>query len=315
MSSKFCPHCNCNTQAVKIGTTSAGRQRYKCRECQRTWTNKPRTIRLENKIWNDFVFRNLTTDSLANKYGFSKRKITHILRVHNVPLIVPPNNYPTKVICMDVTYVGRKYGFLSVLDAHTKKCLYCELTKSYESTYDYEIALRSLKTHGINPRAAVVDGKLSVIRMLEKEGLRVQMCQFHMLRAVNQYLTKRPVLDPNKELRNISLCLVKTKRKDFENMFYHWKIRHESWLQERYVDEMRRTVYSHQNTRTLVHAYMLFMKNLFIFQDYPELNIPNTNNLIEGVHSAIKQKLNAHRGTTKYLKTKIVRSFLSERTG
>ena len=256
----------------------------------------------------------MTASSLAEKYHMSTRNIERILRRYHVPLIIPPDDYPAKVICMDVTYIGRKYGFLSVLDAHTGKCLYCETTRGYETAYDYEIALRSLKVHGVNPEAAIVDGKLSVIRMLEREGLKVQICQFHMLRAANQYLTRHPVLEPNKELRNISLVLAKTNKKTFESMFYHWKLRHEDWLQERHADDRGNVAYSHQNTRTLTRGYIVFMPYLFTYQDYPELNIPNTNNLIEGVHSALKQKLNVHRGSTKYLKTKIVRSFLSERT-
>ena len=314
MSSKHCPHCDCSTNVVKIGATSAGRQRYKCKQCQKTWTNKPRPNRLDNSIWNDFVFRNMTIKSLVEKYKLSERKVYHSLRCHLVPPIIPPNNYPTKVICMDVTYIGRSYGFLSVLDAHNGKCLYCEPTKGYETVQDYAIALRSLHVHGIFPEAVVVDGKLAVIRMLENAGLKVQLCQFHMLRTMTQYLTRKPILDPNKELRSISLTLTKVTRKDFEDMFYRWKIRYEFWLCERRIDDRGKTVYSHQNTRALVHSYITFMPYLFTYLDYKELQIPNTNNLIEGVHSALKQKLNAHRGATKHLKTKIVYSFLSGRT-
>lgn len=53
---------------------------------------------------------------------------------------------------------------------------------------------------------------------------------------------------------------------------------------------------------------------LFTFEDYPGLNIPNTNNMIEGVHSELKRRLANHRGLKKGQKIKFVRIFLSGRT-
>ena len=74
-------------------------------------------------------------------------------------------------------------------------------------------------------------------------------------------------------------------------------------------------IYTHRKTRTLIKGIAVLLPYLFTFEQYPEFNIPKTNNLIEGVHSALKNKLNIHRGATKSLKTKIVFSFLSGRTG
>ena len=313
MNSKHCPYCNCST-VVKIGTTGAERQRYRCKKCKKTWTNKSRSKRIEDKIWHDYVWNNLTSEMLAVKYGICKRKIDEIIKNYKVPRIIPPENLEVTVICVDVTYVGRKYGFLSVLDAYSGICLYCEITRGYETLWDYEKALLELHRHNIYPKAVVVDGKLSVIKMFERYGLKVQMCQFHMLRIANVYLTRKPVLDPNIELRKIALFLSKVNKDKFENMFYAWKLKNELWLREVHKNEEGKLEYSHQKTRTLVKSFLIFMPYLFTFEAYPELKIPNTNNLIEGVHSALKAKLNVHRGAKKELKIKIVFSFLSGRT-
>lgn len=315
MNSKHCPYCHCNTDVIKAGITSSGRQRYRCKKCNKTWTNKPRVSRLEDKIWHDYVWRNLTSESLAEKYGICKRKINTILENHEILNIAPPDNFVSNMIGVDVTYVGRKYGFLSVIDITTGICLYCEVTRGYETVWDYEKALLCLHSHNIYPKVAIVDGKISVIRMFERYGLKVQMCQFHMLRIATCYLTRKPVLEPNIELRNIVLSLPHTNHEMFEQVFYHWKIRNNVWLMEKVKDKSGKWEYSHRKTRTLSRGIEVFLPYLFTYEQLPELNIPKTNNLIEGIHSALKSKLNTHRGAKKSLKTKIVFSFFSGRTG
>lgn len=314
MSRHYCPRCHYSI-SVKIGTTSSGRQRYRCEKCHKTWTNKPRPDRFYDLVWHDYLWDNLTSTMLARKYHVCKRTIDTIVENYEVPSIIPPNNYPATVVCMDVTYVGRKYGFLSVLDAHKGVCLYCAITRGYETIYDYEKAVLALHEHNIRPKAAVVDGKLGVIRMLERYGIKVQMCQFHMLRIATCYLTRKPVLTPNIALRNIVLSLSHTKQATFERAFYLWKFQHANWLAERSYNENGRLEYTHRKTRTLTKGMTVLLPYLFTFEQYPEFNIPKTNNLIEGVHSALKNKLNIHRGATKSLKTKIVFNFLSGRMG
>ena len=314
MNSRHCPHCNFTT-TVKIGTTSSGKHRYKCKNCHKTWTSISRPERLEQKIWNDYVVENLTIKSLANKYHISQRKISLILEKFEVPPIIPPKDYKATVICVDVTYIGRKYGFLSVLDAYTGVCLYCSLTRGYETAYDYERALIVLRKRGINPRAVVMDGNPKAMKMFRDNGLVVQMCQFHMIRIMTKYLTKKPSLEQNMDLRRIVLSLPHVNREQFERMFYSWDVRNAIWLTERYWSENGKYEYSHQKTKSLVRSIKILIPYLFTFEYYPELKIPNTNNLIEGVHSALKSKLNIHRGAKKSLKTKIVFSFLSGRTG
>ena len=232
MANKYCHYCDYTTRCIKYGTTSAGKQKYKCTVCGKIWTNKNRPKRLEDKIWHDFVFRNFTADSLSEKYHKSVRKIYDILENYQVSQIVPPDNFTCEVVCMNVTYVKRKYGFLIVLDAHSTKCLYCAITRGYETTWDFEKALLVLHSHGIFPKAVVIDGKKSVIQMFENYGLKVQFYQFHMQKLATKYLTKNPVLLPNKELRATALMLTRVNKAQFEQIFYGWIWRHGIWLEE-----------------------------------------------------------------------------------
>jgi hypothetical protein len=48
---------------------------------------------------------------------------------------------------------------------------------------------------------------------------------------------------------------------------------------------------------------------LFVFEDYPELKIPNTTNALDGLFSDLKNKLRNHNGLSKLLKMKFIDGF------
>ena len=311
MNSKHCPHCNCSTGIVKIGTTSAGRQRYRCKKCNRTWVSKPHAQVLAKSIWNDLVFRNMNYNELANKYKMSERNIRRKLDLYTAPNVIPT---PADVIAMDVTYFGRSWGILTVINIHNGKTLYCEPTSGYETVWDYERAIKYLRKHGVYPKVAVIDGKKGVINMLEEYGIKVQFCQFHQLKIITQCLTRKPVLLPNIELRNIALTLAHIDKKSFVSMVYGWKLRNEIWLQERSRTEDGKWEYTHRLTRRAINSLIMNLPYLFTYQESLELNIPNTNNQIEGLHSELKRRLNNHRGLKKNQKIQFARIFFSGRT-
>ena len=311
MNSKHCPYCHCNTRIVKIGLTSGGRQRYRCKNCNKTWVSKPHPQVLAKRIWDDLVFCNMNYGELANKYKMSARNIRRKL-----DLYTPPEIIPTKVnlVAMDVTYFGRSWGILTVINAHNGKPLYCEPVNGYETVWDYEKAIKRLHRHGVYPKAAIIDGKAGVINMLKEYGIKVQFCQFHQLKIITQCLTRKPVLLPNIELRNISLTLARTNRENFTTMVYGWKLRHEIWLQEKSRAEDGKWGYTHRLTRRAINSLINNLPYLFTYQQYPDLNIPNTNNKIEGLHSELKRRLNNHRGLKKAQKIQFARIFFSGRT-
>ncbi len=99
-------------------------------------------------------------------------------------------------------------------------------------------------------------------------------------------------------------------------MYNTWFYKYRLWLKEKSRNpETHRLEYIHQKTRSAVHSLQKNFKYLYTFEQYPELNMPNTNNMLEGINSAIKHKLNHHRGAKKHLKTQLIRVFLSRRTG
>lgn len=313
---KYCPRCHCST-VVKFGVRN-NRQRYRCKKCKHTWQNKSQSSRLEQRMWEDFAVENLHIVQLCKKYGFGDDKVRGILNRYQVPPIIPSGRHD--VVGMDCTYFGRRgideWGLLIAIDLHSGECLYCEEIPGHETWAHYCMALNVLAGFGVHPKACVIDGVTGLAGVLEQRGIIVQYCQFHQIKTVLSYITRNPVLAPNIELKRIVRSLTQTNCRDFRAIFNTWFYRHKVWLDEKARNlETGRLEYVHQKTRSAVHSLQRNFKYLYQFEQYPSLNIPNTNNMLEGINSAIKHKLNHHRGAKKSLKTQLVRDFLSRRTG
>ena len=68
--------------------------------------------------------------------------------------------------------------------------------------------------------------------------------------------------------------------------------------------------YVHKNTRS---AYLSLKRNipwLWTFYDFPELQMPNTNNELKALNSTLKAKLNLHKGISKERRKVIIQDFL-----
>lgn len=318
MNSKCCPRCNCNTEVVKIGQTSAGRQRYRCKKCGKTWTGKARSKRLEELIWHDFVWNNLPARELANKYHKHPntiRKILHNYQPKQIDL-QSLNKEEITVVAMDATYFGRHHGVIVAIDAVKGTLLYFREIFGTETNLDYERCIDTILAAGIKPKACLIDGRQGVRYILASRGILVQLCQFHLKLMVKQHLTSNPVLQPNIELKIIidSLCNkhIEMDENKFLSMFINWHARNKDWLLERtYNEETHRREYTHQDTRRAFSAIKNHLNILFTYEHYPELNIPRTSNRIEGAFGVAKDKLRIHHGYTKRLKIKILFSLLS----
>lgn len=86
-------------------------------------------------------------------------------------------------------------------------------------------------------------------------------------------------------------------------MVYVWRAVNYDWLNKRtyFKDEngKMRWEYTHKDSRSAINSLFKNLPYLFTFEDYPELNIPNTNNKIEGIHSELRRRLANHRGLKK----------------
>lgn len=297
-----------------------GRQRYRCKHCNKAWQNQPQPQRLEARIWYDYAVKDHKITQLCEDYQLGKDKLRGIINRHVTPPIVPSAGRHD-VLCMDSTYFGRRgideWGLLIIVDAHTGEGLYCEEIPGHETYAHYIAALNYLRdNYGIIPKACVIDGVIGLADVLQNKGVLVQYCQFHQVKTILSYITRNPILLPNIELKQLAIAIKHMDKQTFAASFNVWYSKHKLWLKERIRNpDTGKLEYSHQKTRSAVNSIRRNYQYLFTYKEYPDLRIPNTNNLMEGINSAIKNKLNHHRGAKKALKTQLVRVFLSRRTG
>ena len=63
------------------------------------------------------------------------------------------------------------------------------------------------------------------------------MCNFHQIAIVTRYITKKPRLEANKDLRKLSLLLTETDKETFSYYLNQWYIQYTDFIKEKAIDE------------------------------------------------------------------------------
>jgi hypothetical protein len=63
------------------------------------------------------------------------------------------------------------------------------------------------------------------------------MCNFHQVQIITRYVTKKPRLQANKDLREIALLLVRTDKETFNYYLNQWYIQYSDFIKEKAIDE------------------------------------------------------------------------------
>jgi hypothetical protein len=80
------------------------------------------------------------------------------------------------------------------------KVLHYELVKN-ETNEVYVHGVNKLQEQGWIIEAIVCDGKKGLLKAFSELGIPTQMCQFHQVAILRRYITKKPMLEANKELK------------------------------------------------------------------------------------------------------------------
>lgn len=212
---------------------------------------------------------------------------------------------------MDTTYFGRNLGVMVLKDSQGKN-LYLRFIK-YETIAFYIEAVNHLKAQGVQIKGIVCDGRKGLISALGEYP--VQMCQFHQTAIVTRYITRKPRIQASIELKGIVHLLPRTDKESFFGALEEWEIKWHDFIHERAINsDTGKSRYIHKRLRS---AYMSLKRNkqyLFTWYDHPELDIPNTNNLLEGTFTDLKNKLRCHNGLSKRRKEKFIIGFLKAST-
>ena len=94
--------------------------------------------------------------------------------------------------------------------------------------------------------------------------------------------------------------LTEMDKDSFIGAYNQWNIKWETFLKESRIDDKtKRKVYIHKRLRSANHSLKINMKYLWTWYDNIDLNIPNTNNSLEGYFKHLKAYLNSHSGLSK----------------
>lgn len=257
-------------------------------------------------IWEDYHSGKQTYVQLAKKYGCSVRTIQR--RLDQVLVTNESPEPRSVVVLMDTTYFGRRFGVMVFKDALSGENLLKTYVK-YETNQLYQAGIAELTRRGYKIEAIVCDGRRGLLAQFS--DVPVQMCQFHQIAIITRYLTRNPKTPASVQLREIVSKLTKTTRSKLELAINEWEKRWNDFINERTKDpETNKTRYTHKRLRSALRSLKTNLPWLFTFEHYPDQNIPNTTNAIDGQFANLKSKLRNHNGLSIDRRKKFIDEFL-----
>ena len=213
-----------------------------------------------------------------------------------------------------MTFWGRGYG-VCVFRAPALKTNLWWKEALQETPWVYEAGLRHLREDGWIIRAAVIDGKRGVAQIFERMGIPVQYCQFHQVKTITKYLTRKPKTEAARELRALALRLKHENEEGFGALLAAWHERWGSFLTEKSdaPTTKRGWQYTHRRVRAAYRSLTVNLFRLFTYARYPDGEVPKTTNTLDGMFSQIKNRLAVHRGLRRDRRYKLIDEILKNR--
>lgn len=198
------------------------------------------------------------------------------------------------VIVADTTFFSRKNGLAVFREPNLKKNVWWRDTV-YETADLYRSGREHLENSGLIIKGVVLDGRRGIRGVFE--NIPTQMCHFHQKQIVKRYLTTRPKLEASRELKEIVKTLADTNEQALADKLNNWHEKWKDFLKQKTTNpETGRWSYTHKRIRSAYRSLKTNLPHLFTYQKFPELNMPNTTNSLDGFFNRLKSLLNVHRG-------------------
>ncbi len=209
---------------------------------------------------------------------------------------------------MDTTYFGRNFGVMVFRDNNRRRNLYWKYL-NYETIRAYQDGIEHLRSLGWQIVGIVCDGRRGIFTAFG--SIPIQMCQYHQSAIITRYTTQNPILEAGKELNQIAHKLARMNESTFSDIINNWYNEWADFLKEKSYNPITgKWHYTHRRIRSAFRSLKTNLPHLFTYLKYPELNMPNTTNGLEGVFSNLKTKLRTHSGLKKYRKIKVIDQYL-----
>lgn len=211
------------------------------------------------------------------------------------------------VLIIDTTYF-RTFALMIFRSAYHKKNIYWKFV-NYETIIEYIDGVNYLKQKGWTIVAIVCDGRKGLFKAFYY--LPVQMCHYHQSAIIKRKLTSNPKLEAAKELKQISNKLSIICKHEFIELLNIWYNKWKIFINEKTFNNLNnKYFYTHKNLRSSYFSLKHHLPYLFIFQDYPDLFIPNTTNSADGYFNYLKKMIGLHQGLKDFRKMKFIEYYL-----
>ena len=109
----------------------------------------------------------------------------------------------------------------------------------------------------------------------------------------------------------IARQLTRSDEKYFSELLVAWHNKWQEFLKEKTINSfIGRWFYTHKRLRAAYRSLTNNLPYLFTYQKYPELNIPNTTNSLDGYITTLNNFPRIHRGIRSKKRTKIINQIL-----
>ena len=196
-------------------------------------------------------------------------------------------------------------------EASSGNILYRKFIKN-ETNRDYLEGLRYIEKCGTRIKAVVCDGHVGLLQAIS--FCPVQMCQFHQFQIVRRLLTNNPHLPAGMEPLALMRRVLSMGKEEFISAFDKWCDKWNEFLDERTLLISGKTTYTHRRLRTARRSIKTHLTWLYTCEEHPELQIPNTTNLLEGFNSQLKRALHNHNGLNEANKKKFIDGFINTKS-
>jgi hypothetical protein len=283
-------------------------QRYKCQKCGLQFQSKEHPSRRRKILWNQYIWGKQTLKQLSITF----KKCIPVIQKDLDAYVLEKNEVDPQrlVLLADVTFFGRGYGILAFRSQLLKQNIYWKEINQ-ETPAIYREARKELESKGFAITGIVLDGRRGVREVFS--DIPVQMCQFHQTAILKRYLTSRPKTEAGQELRAIGLALKFLNEKDFLILLEDWHKKWKDFIKEKTTaSDGKHWSYTHRRMRSAYRSLKTNSPFLFTYQKYPELNMPNTTNSLDGFFGKTKTLLQVHRGLTQERRYKIIQEIFKK---
>jgi len=258
-----------------------------------------------DELWHLYSSGKQTYAQLGARFCCSSKTIQR--KLDKVSITKRKDFSSVAVVIMDTTYFGRGFGVMVFKNSLDGVVLYKHYVR-YETNALYLAGISEISRRGINVQGIVCDGRQGLFGLFS--DIPVQMCQFHQIQIVQRYLTRKPKSQAAIELKKLTLKMTKQTKTEFVSCLDNWHLRWADYLNDRSRSPSTgKTYYTHKRLRSAYLSLKKHMPYLFVFEDYKELMMPNTTNVLDGQFSDLKNKLRNHNGLSKERKMKFIDGF------